>query len=64
MLTRFKSSRPDMISKTLQISVISLYFGGSKAHCHRFLKFARFAALWAKCHNLLNSQLPQPPERS
>ena len=45
MLTRFKSSRPDMISKTLQISVISLYFGGSKVHCHRFLKFARFAAL-------------------
>ena len=45
MLSRVKSSRPDMISKTLQISVISLYFGGSKVHCHRFLKFARFAAL-------------------
>jgi hypothetical protein len=45
MLTRFKSSRPDMIPKTLQISVISLYFEGSKVHCHRFLKFARLAAL-------------------
>jgi hypothetical protein len=42
MLTRFEASRPDMISKTLQISVIPLYFGGSKVHCQ---KFARFAAL-------------------
>jgi hypothetical protein len=45
MLTPFKSSRPDMISKTLQISVISLYSGGSKVHCYRLVKFAGFAAL-------------------
>src|SRR6516162_4685906 len=45
LLTRFKSSRPDVISKTLQISVISLYFWGSGVHCPRFFEIRKVCCL-------------------